>query len=57
MGCWEPGWLWGAVETIGIDAGAMTELRHGVALGARATLKALDEIFEEDLPRRPELLK
>lgn len=42
-------WLWAAVESLveeGADAAGILE---GVGLGARATLKSLDQIYEESL--------
>jgi hypothetical protein len=45
-------WLWAGVKAIIVndaDEKRMAEVRQGVALGARATLKALDEIYEESI--------
>lgn len=43
-------WLWNACEAIiSENAHAKNEVLEGVALGARATLKSLDEIYEEAL--------
>ncbi len=43
-------WLWSAVEAIIQESARLEdEIIEGIALGARATLKALDEIYEEAL--------
>jgi len=45
-------WLWAAVEGLLEDRPCMNEILEGVGLGARATLKSLDEIYEEALADR-----
>ena len=40
-------WLWASVEALLEDRPCSAEILEGVGLGARATLKSLDEIYEE----------
>jgi hypothetical protein len=46
-------WLWGAVEALVKEGDCEQEIVEGIALGARATLKSLDEIYEEALAAVP----
>jgi hypothetical protein len=48
-------WLWDAVTSLLNDKEGKTvieEISEGIALGARATLKALDEIYEEAIAEK-----
>ena len=45
-------WLWAAVESLLEERACASEILEGVGLGARATLKSLDEIYEEAVSER-----